>query len=131
MCTKSSNPATLKLNDPLRLAVAAAIAYPDGSMTAKGLRREAKRGNLVKESLRTDCPPKSNRNTPVIRTFARGADKVVLCFGAIHRKLQHHAIELVDVLQKDGIALSCLGTTKAGFPRHPLYLKSGTPLIPF
>ena len=48
MGTKPPNPATLKLNDPLRLAVAAAIAYPDGSMTAKGLRREAKRGNLVK-----------------------------------------------------------------------------------
>jgi len=34
---------------PLRLAVAAAIAYPDGSMTASGLRREAARGNLVIE----------------------------------------------------------------------------------
>jgi hypothetical protein len=27
-------------NTPLRLAVAASIAYPDGSMTASGLRRE-------------------------------------------------------------------------------------------
>jgi hypothetical protein len=34
---------------PLRLAVAAAIAYPDGSMTASGLRREAARGRLVIE----------------------------------------------------------------------------------
>jgi hypothetical protein len=34
---------------PLRLAVAAALAYPDGSMTASGLRREAKRGRLVIE----------------------------------------------------------------------------------
>ena len=34
---------------PLRLDVAAAIAYPDGSMTASGLRREAKRGRLVIE----------------------------------------------------------------------------------
>jgi hypothetical protein len=34
---------------PLRLAAAAAIAYPDGSMTASGLRREAKRGRLVIE----------------------------------------------------------------------------------
>src|SRR5947209_1200110 len=36
-------------NTPLRLAVAAALAYPDGSMTASGLRREAKRGRLVIE----------------------------------------------------------------------------------
>jgi hypothetical protein len=34
---------------PLRLAVAAAIAYPDGSMTASGLRREAAKGRLVVE----------------------------------------------------------------------------------
>jgi len=34
---------------PLRLTVAAALAYPDGSMTASGLRREAVRGRLVIE----------------------------------------------------------------------------------
>ncbi len=34
---------------PLRLAVAAALAYPDGSMTASGLRREADRCRLVIE----------------------------------------------------------------------------------
>src|SRR5262249_37713807 len=34
---------------PLRLGVAAALAYPDGSMTASGLRKEAGRGRLVIE----------------------------------------------------------------------------------
>ena len=34
---------------PLRLQVAAKLAYPDGSMTASGLRREAARGRLVVE----------------------------------------------------------------------------------
>jgi len=34
---------------PLRLNVAAALAYPDGSMTASGLRREAARGRLAIE----------------------------------------------------------------------------------
>ena len=34
---------------PLRLNVAAALAYPDGSMTTSGLRREAARGRLVIE----------------------------------------------------------------------------------
>jgi hypothetical protein len=32
---------------PLRLGLAAAMAFPDGTMTAAGLRREAKRGNLA------------------------------------------------------------------------------------
>src|SRR5262245_24487030 len=38
-------------DQPLRLAVAAALALPDGSMTASGLRREAARGRLVVERI--------------------------------------------------------------------------------
>src|SRR5271165_7197840 len=38
-------------NTPLRLAVAAALAFPDGSMTASGLRRESARGRLVVERI--------------------------------------------------------------------------------
>ena len=34
---------------PLRLNIAAALAYPDGSMTASGLRREAAKGRLLIE----------------------------------------------------------------------------------
>lgn len=34
---------------PLRLDVAAAIAYPDGSMSSSGLRAESRRGRLVIE----------------------------------------------------------------------------------
>lgn len=36
-------------DEPLRLDVAAARAFPDGSMTASGLRREYRRGRLVIE----------------------------------------------------------------------------------
>ena len=36
---------------PLRLGVAAAIGFPDGSMTASGLRRECARGRLVVERI--------------------------------------------------------------------------------
>jgi hypothetical protein len=36
---------------PLRLSVAAALAFPDGSMTASGLRREGARGKLVIERI--------------------------------------------------------------------------------
>jgi hypothetical protein len=34
-------------NAPLRLEVAAALAFPDGSITAKALRREARKGRLA------------------------------------------------------------------------------------
>jgi hypothetical protein len=36
---------------PLRLSVAAKVAFPDGSMTASGLRREAARGRLYVERI--------------------------------------------------------------------------------
>lgn len=42
---------TIDLNDPLRLSVAASLAFPDGSMTASGLRREAARGRLIIEHI--------------------------------------------------------------------------------
>lgn len=45
---------------PLRLAVAAALAYPDGSMTASGLRRERDAGRLVVELNRPGFPGGSN-----------------------------------------------------------------------
>ncbi|WP_316166880.1 MULTISPECIES: excisionase [unclassified Bradyrhizobium] len=38
-------------HDPLRLSVAAAMAFPDGSMTASGLRRESARGRLIIERI--------------------------------------------------------------------------------
>ena len=36
---------------PIRLSVAAAIAFPDGSMSASGLRRESARGRLIIERI--------------------------------------------------------------------------------
>src|ERR1035437_937759 len=38
-------------NTPLRLRIAAALAFPDGSIAASGLRREAARGRLVIERI--------------------------------------------------------------------------------
>src|ERR1700716_160505 len=42
-------PEQVKLTTPLRLSVAAALAFPDGSMTVSGLRREGARGRLAIE----------------------------------------------------------------------------------
>lgn len=41
----------VNLNTPLRLNTAAALVFPDGSMTGSGLRREAARGRLVIERI--------------------------------------------------------------------------------
>jgi hypothetical protein len=41
----------IRPDTPLRLSVAAQLAFPDGSMTASGLRREGARGRLVIERI--------------------------------------------------------------------------------
>src|ERR1700730_1219290 len=50
-CAIASIPPPEKItpDTPLRLEIAAMLAFPDGSMTASGLRREAARGRLVIE----------------------------------------------------------------------------------
>ena len=48
LCQTATN---LTADTPLRLSVAAALAFPDGSMTASGLRREGARGRLVVERI--------------------------------------------------------------------------------
>ena len=45
------DPAPLGEHTPLRLEVAAKYAFPDGSMTASGLRRERAKGRLVVERI--------------------------------------------------------------------------------
>jgi hypothetical protein len=52
MVQATTNPLTeISANTPLRLAVAAKIAFPDGSITAQALRREASRGRLTIERI--------------------------------------------------------------------------------
>lgn len=41
------------------------------------------------------------------------------------------AARVVELVTAAGARLHCLGTTKAGQPRHPLYVRGDTPLTPF
>lgn len=52
-CAIASMPPPEKItpDTPLRLEIAATLAFPDGSMTAAGLRREGERGRLVIEKI--------------------------------------------------------------------------------
>src|SRR5215510_5094008 len=42
---------TIGMDAPIRLSIAARLAFPDGSMTVSGLRKEAARGRLVIERI--------------------------------------------------------------------------------
>lgn len=38
---------------------------------------------------------------------------------------------VMRIVKECGTVLKCLGVTKDGYPKHPLYIANGTPLIPF
>lgn len=49
--TETTRRSEVNPNDPIRLSTAASLAFPDGSMTSSGLRKEALRGRLVIERI--------------------------------------------------------------------------------
>ena len=56
---------------------------------------------------------------------------VVVAWGASKYAGQERIAEVIRMIQSRHEAVYCFGTTKAGHPRHPLYVKSGTELEPF
>jgi hypothetical protein len=75
--------------------------------------------------------PRSKINLPLIRDIAKQADRIVCAWGAPHRRIVSYAVDVEDSLRRDGHDLWCLGHTKNGGPRHPLYVLGGTPLEKF
>ena len=58
---------------------------------------------------------------------------VVAAWGAnvSHKLLLPGVAEVERTLYTTGVQVSCLGTTKNGYPKHPLYLRADTPLQPY
>ena len=59
----------------------------------------------------------------------RPQDRVVAAWG-VHGRLNGRADDVVDQLESLGVIVLCLGRTKDGHPKHPLYLAASSPLIP-
>lgn len=62
-----------------------------------------------------------------LRQVTRECGGVVCAWGANARADRAQAV--VKMLREIGVNLLCLGTTKAGAPRHPLYVRGDQPLI--
>lgn len=82
---------------------------------------------LYRAHKRDECPigPETDR---FISRAANEARIVVCGWGAsVHRAFQRRPSRVLQLLQ-DSADLRCLGTTKSGAPRHPLYVRSDAPL---
>jgi hypothetical protein len=66
-------------------------------------------------------------NDDFIAVQALQAAVVVAAWGA-HRFAGQRGTEVMKIL---GSRAKCLGITKDGLPRHPLYVKGGTELVPY
>lgn len=54
----------------------------------------------------------------------------IAAWGA-HAMAMKRGVEVAHYLAQQAIGLKCLGVTKSGAPRHPLYVKSDAPLIDY
>ncbi len=73
--------------------------------------------------------PCSDKNRPNIRRWAEGAGMIIICHGRLHKKLRRYGDAVAADLRP--YRLWCLGKNDDGSPRHPLYLKADTELVPY
>lgn len=74
---------------------------------------------------------RSDRNLETILHFAKDAEKIIVCYGSLHKSLQPFADETVHALLDAGHELWCRDFIAAGHPKHPLYVALDKPLERF
>lgn len=73
--------------------------------------------------------PVGPENDAVLRSVASGNVDIICAWGANARR--DRVIDVIEILARNGNRLWCLGTTKDGHPRHPLYVRADQPLAPW
>lgn len=62
---------------------------------------------------------------------AAGRCDVLICAWGAHQIAAQRGAAVWHLIRQHRPAVFCLGVTKDGSPKHPLYIKSGTPLVNF
>lgn len=77
------------------------------------------------KALYSAVDPVGPRNRATLKALMDRADLIVAAWGA--NKLHPAAVEIAQMILADP-RTRCLGVTKGGAPKHPLYLSKSTPL---
>ena len=80
-------------------------------------------------ALHDAADPVGPDNDRHLREAAAGAKVVVAAWGVMGALRDREGI-VGDLLREAGVSVRCLGTTKGGHPRHPLYVPAAQPLVP-
>lgn len=75
--------------------------------------------------------PIGRENDQHIQVVCDRAPAVVLAWGALPFARERAAVVIGRLSAAFGNRLFCLGKTKNGSPKHPLYIASAQPLVPF
>lgn len=81
------------------------------------------------EALRSHPDPVGPDNTAWIGAVLDRDPAVVIAAWGAHPFAEERAAEVTALVAAHGLRMKCLGVTKAGHPKHPLYLAATTPLI--
>lgn len=82
------------------------------------------------DAMKAASDPVGPENDAEILRCVAGADRVVAAWG-VHGGYKGRDSAVVELLRKAGRSMACFGTTKDGYPRHPLYVATATPLALF
>lgn len=82
------------------------------------------RATNPKALLSSVVAPCSLENIGHIIRLARNASVIVAAWGALPKPLRRYATVVAAAIDFDGRTLMCMGVTKDGSPRHPLYLRN-------
>ncbi len=66
----------------------------------------------------------------VLNALVEGS-RVIVAWGALKLPMPTIMRRVIWGIEQDGHKLECLGKTKDGSPRHPLYLRNDAPVIPW